>query len=99
MEKIFNYEIEKKPLITHEEMIELGWKPKEFNKQMVTIYDMAYEKDNYWVAFGDRNGYQTMSIIAIDPTKIEWILISPEQFRITMKHPTREVFVGVTAFI
>lgn len=92
MEKIFNYSIEKKKPITEEEVIALGWKRREGANG-------CYEKDNYWLIFHEKDGYKRMSIIAIDPTQIEWMPYDPENFRVVLKHPTLEAFKVITAFI
>lgn len=98
MKKIFDYKVKSKPVITHEDMKELGWIYKQASN-VGNIISEVYEKDNYWVCFQEIGSYQTMTIIPKDPTKIEWLPLNPETFKIVIKRPTLEAFKAITAFI
>lgn len=97
MEKFIDYTIQRKKLITHEDLIELGWTPK--GDITLTYEKRVYEKDNYWVCFFEQEGHQLFSVVAIDPLKIQWLPHTPENFRIILKHPTLEAFKIIMAFI
>lgn len=94
----FEIKEKKKPLITHEEILSLGWAEKHLENGM-GIYNRVYEKGNFWIAFQDQGNGEIMSVIAIDPIKLEWMPATPEQFRIFTKRPTYEAFNAIMASI
>jgi hypothetical protein len=96
MEKFLNYAIEKKELITHQEILSLGWILKDGD---FTNKKMVYEKGNYWICFFEQDGNMIFSVLAVDPIKIPWLPHTPENFRIMMKHPTLDAFKTIMAFI
>lgn len=92
----FEIKEQKKALISHEDLLSLGWIGKEINNG---LYNQVYEKGNFWIAFQDQGNGEIMSVIAIDPIKIEWMPATPEQFRIVVKRPTLEAFNAIMASI
>lgn len=92
----FEIKEQKKALVTHEDLLSLGWSAKELNNG---LYNQVYEKGNFWIAFQNQDGNEIMSVIAIDPIKIEWMPATPEQFRIFVKRPTLEAFNAIMASI
>jgi hypothetical protein len=92
----FEIKTKEKALISHEDLISLGWVSKEMKNGM---YHQVYEKGNYWIAFQNQSGNEIMSVIATDPIKIEWMPATPEQFRIFVKRPTLEAFNAIMASI
>lgn len=92
----FEIKEQKKALITHEDLLSLGWVGKEL---INGLYNQVYEKGNYWIVFQNQDGNEIMSVFAIDPIKIEWMPATPEQFRIFVKRPTLEAFNAIMASI
>jgi hypothetical protein len=99
MEKILNYSIEKKPLITEEDLLSLGWSPVSLSDPGIASISKAFSKGNYWVTLQNQEGHEIMIVFAKDPTKVEWLPNNPEQFRILIKRPTLEAFKMITSFI
>lgn len=92
----FEIREQKKALVSHEDLLSLGWTGKELNNG---LYNQVYEKGNYLIAFQNQDSHEIMSVIAIDPIKIEWMPATPEQFRIIVKRPTLEAFNVIMASI
>jgi len=91
--------MEKKSPITHEDMLELGWIEKSHRNLDLAKSTMSYEKGNYWVNFQKQEDYEIMIVLARDPVAIDWMPLSPEQFRIITRRPTLEAFKTIMAFI
>ena len=98
MEKFIPYTINKKQLISDQDFLELGWIKKD-SKGSFAKFGVYYEKGNFFVFFSDQGDNSIMTIICRDPSILEWMPYTPENFKITVKHPTLEAFEHIVAFI
>lgn len=93
---MFKITTEKRESLTEEDLVELGWiKNTNFRDKIV------YYKDNYWCMINEINHFnqvRTVRLSLIDPSKNETIS-DPENIRIILKTPTREVFEQICKFL
>jgi hypothetical protein len=87
---MFKIKTEAKPLLSEEDLVELGWKKKISvnNQYLIEKGIIFYEKDNYYLTMSD----SILNFIVKDPSIIN-IIPNPEDIRVKLKRPTREAFI------
>lgn len=94
--KKFQFLREKLKSLTLTDIRELGWEEKTADSTGKLVW---FEKDNFFLSVTSlQNDVAILRFIAKDPTKIDW-MPDPEQFRITIKCPSKEHFEIITSLL
>jgi hypothetical protein len=94
--KKFEFKKEKLKPLTLQDVRDLGWEEKKVGESGTLVF---FEKGNYFLSvFALRDDTAVLRFIAKDPTKIDW-MPDPEQFRISIRCPSKEHFEVITSLL
>lgn len=97
----FEFLKEKLEPLTLQYIRDAGWEEKEArdNRYSMNGKVVFFEKGNYFMnVVSLLDGTAILRIIAKDPTLIDW-MPDPEQFRITIKCPSKDHFDVITSLL